>query len=69
MNSKKRELKEIKRVMSAQVGHGFYGNLSLSHGLVLYGDSVAGGRQGTGLNGIVVPVNGDPHIRALVGVL
>lgn len=63
-----KEIREIKRVLSVEVGHSFSGGVSASHGLVLYGEIFSGQDTGTS-NGILVPVNGDRHMRALVGVL
>lgn len=63
-----KELREMRRTLSVEVGHSFSGGVSSSHGLVLYGDVLSG--QGTATaNGILAPVNGDRHIRALVGIL
>lgn len=63
-----KELREMRRALSVEVGHSFSGGVSSSHGLVLYGDIFSGPDTATA-NGILVPVNGDRHIRALVGII
>ncbi len=63
-----RRIRELQRSLSVEVGHSFSGGVSASHGLVLHGD-VLSGQGSSAAVGIVVPLGGDRHIKALIGVL